>query len=261
MIRTQAEFAAAIAAGQTDHTLAPNADIFVLVGDPILRVTDGQPRVVAYDSSQPRVVASGSSQPRVEAYDSSQPRVVASGSSQPRVEAYDSSQPRVEASDSSQLSVTGAVHGTASAQVAVLVDGDAPQIIGGQQTRVTRATVEQWCAYYGVPIRDGVVTLYKAVGDDCHTQGAHRYAYVPGTTPVAPDWDGGVRECGGGLHFSPRPMLARKFAREATRFVACPVAVADIAVHQNGQCPEKVKARGCCAPVWECDEDGEAVRS
>ena len=24
--------------------------------------------------------------------------------------------------------------------------------------------------------------------------------------------------------------------------------------------PEKVKAKGCCAPIWECDEDGEAVK-
>ena len=229
LIHTQAEFDAAIAAGKTTLMLAPDADVRVSSGDVTLVVNDSQPRVVAYGSSQPRVVAYGSSQPRVEAY------------------------------DSSQLSVTGRVSGSATPQVAVLIEGEAPEIAGGQQTRVMRSTVEQWCAYYGVPIRDGVVTLFKAVGDDFYTVGNYRFAYLPGTTPVAPDWDGGKAECGGGLHFSPRPRAALKFAREATRFVACPVAVSDLAVHPNGNYPEKVKAKGCCAPVWECDEDGEAV--
>jgi len=308
-IRTQAEFVAALAAGQTDVTLAPDAEIAISTPQPItLRVTSGQPRVVAYGSSQPRVVAwgssqprvvawgssqprveaHGSSQPRVEAFDSSQPRVVAHGSSQPRVEAYDrsqprvkafdssqprvvaydssqprvvafdSSQPRVEAFDSSQLSVRGAVTGTATPDVAVLIDGPAT-ITGGQQTRVRCATVEQWCAYYGRAIVDGVVVLFKAVGDDYHTLGDYRFAYLPGTIPTAPDWDGGAAECGGGLHFSPRPRAALAFARQATRFIACPVRVTDIAVHPDGTYPEKVKAKGCCAPVYEVDEDGEPI--
>ena len=209
VISTQAEFDAAIAAGQTDLALALSADIIVRAGDPTLRVNDGQPRVVA--------------------------------------------------SGSSQLSVSGAVNATATDRVAVLIEGVAATVNGGQQTRVMRSTVEQWCAYYGVPIRDGVVVLYKAVGDDFHTVGQYRFAYTPGTTPVAPDWDGGVKECGGGLHFSPRPLMARRFASEATKYVACPVAVSDIVVYPNGQAPEKVKARGCCAPVWACDEDGEVV--
>ena len=55
VISTQAEFDAAIAAGQTDLALALSADIIVRAGDPTLRVNDGQPRVVASGSSQPRV--------------------------------------------------------------------------------------------------------------------------------------------------------------------------------------------------------------
>ena len=38
---------------------------------------------------------------------------------------------------------------------------------------------------------------------------------------------------------------------------ACPVALVDIVVHPNGAFPEKVKARACCAPTWECDIDGK----
>ena len=39
------------------------------------------------------------------------------------------------------------------------------------------------------------------------------------------------------------------------------VALKDIAVHPNGDYPEKVKARGCCAPVWEVDENGVRVEA
>lgn len=65
-----------------------------------------------------------------------------------------------------------------------------------------------------------------------------------------------LKECGGGLHFSPSPKHARTFNQTASRYIACPVALAEIAVHPDGDMPEKVKARGCCGPVWEVDEDG-----
>ena len=43
------------------------------------------------------------------------------------------------------------------------------------------------------------------------------------------------------------------------RFVACPVRLADIVVHPNGIYPDKVKASGVCAPVYEVDQDGAPV--
>ena len=43
--------------------------------------------------------------------------------------------------------------------------------------------------------------------------------------------------------------------------VVCPVALKDIAVHPSGRYPEKVKAKGCCGPVYEVDEDGKPVSS
>ena len=101
-----------------------------------------------------------------------------------------------------------------------------------------------------------MVTLYKAVGADFRSE--HGTDYSPGLIPVAEDWDGGVRECGGGLHFCPRPFMSLRFAPNATRFVACPVSLSDIAVHPDGD-TTKCKARGCCFSTWECDIDGNPI--
>jgi hypothetical protein len=119
------------------------------------------------------------------------------------------------------------------------------------------ANAEEWCGYYGIPVTDGVAVLYKAVDEDF--QSYHGASYVPGSEPSAPDWDGGEQECGGGLHFSPRPTFALAAPMDDVRFVACPVRVADIAYHRNAVYRDKVKARGVCAPVYEVREDGQPV--
>jgi hypothetical protein len=228
-----------------------------------------QPRVEAWGSSQPRVEARDSSQPRVEARDSSQPRVEAWGSSQPRVEAWDSSQPRVEAWDSSQprvvarnvvqLSIYGAVSVTASDAVSVLIDGDGSSVTGGHQTRVVKPlSVQAWCDYHDVPVTDDTVVLFKAVNDTFASPRGGQY--TPGTTPVADDWEPSA-ECGGGLHFSPSVSQSRWFNPDATRYVACPVRLSDCRVPtERDDYPDKIKARGCAGPVWECDEDGEPMK-
>ena len=99
--------------------------------------------------------------------------------------------------------------------------------------------------------RESVALVYKAVNDDFSSP--YGTSYAPGTVPVAPDWDGGIRECGGGLHFSPTPAHALSFHSDAKRFLACPVALSDISVHKDAAYPEKIKARGCCMPVYEVD--------
>ena len=191
------------------------------------------------------------------AWGSSQPRVVAWWSSQPRVEARGSSRPRVEAWGYVQLSLFGRrISATASAMVSVLLDGGAT-CSGGNQVEVRRHTPEEWCSYYGLPVVDGVVTLFKALNSGFRSP--YGGDYTPGTVPVAADWDGGVKECGGGLHFSPSPRAALEFNDAAVCFVACPVALADLSIHPDGSMPQKVKARGCCAPVWEVDEDGNRI--
>jgi hypothetical protein len=122
-------------------------------------------------------------------------------------------------------------------------------------------TAADWCDYYGVTVKRGVATLFKAVDDDYSTNNARRknISYAPGEKPAAPDWDGGVAECGGGLHFSPHPMLALEFNQDATRFVACPVKVAEIVVHPDALYPNKVKAPRVCAAIYEVDRDGEPL--
>ena len=194
-------------------------------------VRSGQVR--ASDSSQ--VTACGSSQ--VRAYGSSQ--VTAYGSSQ--VRAYDSSQV------------------TATRAVAVTVHGDLAMVTGGVRIDApTLDSVEAWLDNYGIEPVDGIVTLFKAVRSGFRS--SHGFAYVPGSVPVAPDWDGGVSECGGGLHFSPFPWMAQAFDLEASVFVGCPVAVSDIRTPGPGDSyPEKVKARGCCGPVFLVDIDGNPI--
>ncbi|MFH2071910.1 MAG: hypothetical protein ABIJ75_03540 [Actinomycetota bacterium] len=205
----------------------------------------------AYGSSQ--VTAYGSSQ--VTAYDSSQVR--ASGSSQ--VRASGSSQ--VRAYGSSQVRAYGSSQVTATRAVAVTVHGDLVIVTGGVRIDApTLDTVEAWLENYGIEPVDGIVTLFKAVRSDYRS--SHDFAYAPGTVPVAPDWDGGGRECGGGLHFSPFPWMAQEFDYTATVFVGCPVAVSDIRTPDPGDSyPQKVKARGCAGPVFLVDIDGNAVSS
>ncbi|HYC00434.1 MAG TPA: hypothetical protein VEC57_14955 [Candidatus Limnocylindrales bacterium] len=270
VVRTQAEFDAAIAAGGREITIDGDVTIVVTSADELLLqvVGSSQPRVVARDSSQPRVVARDSSQPRVEAWGSSQPRVEARESSQPRVEAWGSSQPRVVARDSSQprveargyvqLSVSGRTTVTAGPQCSVLIEGAAPQVEGGQQTRLERSTAAEWCAFYGLPIVDGVVTLYKAVRHDFASNHDPAFFWRPGTLPSVPRMD--AHECGVGLHFCPSPGHARAFYNaEDARYIACPVRVDDIRVHPNPDYPTKVKAPRVCAPVFEVTEDGEPI--
>jgi hypothetical protein len=101
--------------------------------------------------------------------------------------------------------------------------------------------------------------LFKGVKEDFFSP--RGVSYAPGTTPSAPDWDGGKIECGGGLHFSPCPTMTLEFisSEECKHFLACPVALADIAVHPRGQYPQKVKASGLALPCYEVDRRGKPV--
>lgn len=160
------------------------------------------------------------------------------------------------------MAIRGAVAVVAAATVAIVILGGNPTITGGGFTqRLDISTPAKWCEHYGAEVHDGVAVLFKAVlAGYLSPRG---FAYVPGTTPEAPDWDGGKRECGGGLHFSPHPLMALEFvdgyARDKVKFVGCPVALADIVVHPDGQMPQKCKARGLRAACWEVDRHGKPV--
>jgi len=119
-------------------------------------------------------------------------------------------------------------------------------------------TAAEWCEHYLVDVTDGVATLYKAVRDDYRS--GRGFLYAVGSTPEAPDWDGGTAECGGGLHFSPWPAMALEFDRAATRFLACPVALVDMrAPTADDSYPNKAKAQRVCGPIVEVDLNGKPV--
>jgi hypothetical protein len=165
---------------------------------------------------------------------------------------------RVRAFGAAMVRARGEAHVEATGGASVVRHGRGAVVAGEGTSDVTSlATPAEWCEYYGVQVQDGVATLYKAVEEDFSTY--HGGSYGPGTEPFASDWDGGERECGAGLHFSPRPTFALPHPDDRMRFVACPVRLEDIVPHPDGLYPDKVKARGVCAPVYEVHEDGTPV--
>jgi hypothetical protein len=234
------------------------------------------PRVVTREQSSPRVVTREQSSPRVETWEQSSPRVVTWEQSSPRVVTREQSSPRVVTREQSsprvetweQSVVTGSV---APCSRPTFWKNDSSKItIPGAiiLKRPELKTAKEWCDFYGVQIRKGgsfskklagqdVAILFKALAADFTATGGFRYE--PGTAPEAPDWDGGTKECGGGLHFSPHPVMASDFNSDPEHFVACPVLLSEIVLHPNGLYPQKVKAPRCCGPVWEVDEDGEKI--
>ena len=217
----------------------------------------GSSHVVAWGSSH--VEAWGSS--HVEAWGSS--HVVARGSShvvareRSHVVAWESS--HVVAWESSHVVAQERSHVVASQYVAVHRHGAAPVVVGGVVIDVKPpVNAIEWAAFYGARITNGTVLVYKAVRDDYRS--AHGFPYRPGTTVEAPDWDGGLAECGGGLHFSPSPLAALEFDDAATRFVACPVSLDDIRPpDERDAYPHKIKARRVVGPIFEVDRSGVPV--
>ena len=264
-----------------------NAEIILMKGDFHLEISAGKPMlivmaaatltliasgasspsVVAWGTSSPRVVAWGTSSPRVVARETSSPSVVAWETSSPRVEAWETSSPRVEAWGTSSPSVVawgfssvyakGAVKGTATEKVTIRTTGKVA-ITGGIQIDVSWSTPREWCDFYGVRVVDDIAYVYKGVNDQYRSP--HGGAYTPGTTPRINNFHKGLIECGpGALYFSPHPRMTREFFSNASKFLLCPVRLDEIAVHPNGDYPQKIGAAGCCGPVVECDEDGEII--
>lgn len=149
---------------------------------------------------------------------------------------------------------------TATPRVTVIVAPEIkPKITGGVVVRQSShpKSAKDWCEDFGVEVSRGTAYLFKGLQADFTSP--HNLSYAPGTTPVAPDWDGGTRECGGGLHFSPHPTLTHRYIDDPKHYVRCPVKLTDIAVHVRADYPDKVKAPKCCGPVEECDIDGKPL--
>jgi hypothetical protein len=200
--------------------------------------------VEAWGSSH--VVAWGSS--HVEACGSA--HVVACGSS------------HVQAWESAHVVAWGSSHVEAGKWVSVRkMLSHTGQIVGGiviPEPKIT--TAEDWCAYQGSVVKDGVAILYKAVRDDYRSM--HGFLYVPASMPACTDWDGGAEECGSGLHFCATPAAALTFDDQATRFVACPVALDDMrAPKMDDSYSYKIKASRICGPIVEVDRYGEPINA
>ncbi len=143
---------------------------------------------------------------------------------------------------------------TASRFVTILRRSPSSRVSGGQVPDLS--TPLGWCEYTGaVEASPGTWILHKGV--DAGFRSRHGTVYLPGTEVVAPDWDGGAEECGGGLHFCANPAETLQFV-QAVKFVACEVALADMAAHEFPRYPNKIKARAARV-LYECDVHGERV--
>ena len=210
---------------ELDQALADGVHDIDLVGDGYFEVhASGSATVHAYGSATVRAYGSAT--------------VRASGSA--TVHAFGSA--TVHAYDSAT------VH--ASDLVAVQDHGPKTKVAGGVVIPIrTPETMTDWCSYYGVTVARGWATVYKAVQNDLTS--VYGFAYPIGTEVACTDWSD-TKACGQGLHFSPRPWMALKYA-DGPRFLAVKVKVAECVVLDD-----KIKAPRCKV-IGEVDEDGEPV--
>jgi hypothetical protein len=249
-VHDQAELDAALAkAGRYDLIEIKGSGYLELAGS---SGCSDSATVTAYDSAT--VTAYGSA--TVTAYDSATVRaygsatVTASGSA------------TVTASGSATVRASGSATVTASKYVAIQILSRRVRAEGGAQNQVPLiTTAEEFCDFFGVEVVDGIATLYKGVDAEGFTSYSRqaKIAYLPGLTPTAPDFRP-TPDCGHGLHFCGRPMLTLRYNESATRFMACPVRLDAIVVIDPGtEGVDKVKAPGCCAPIYEVDIDGNRL--
>jgi hypothetical protein len=169
------------------------------------------------------------------------------------VRAYGSAS--VRAYGSASVEAYGSASVSATPFVAVQRHGDRAKVSGGVLIQIPPLdTAKQFCEFYGIKASRGTVTVYKAVGNSYTSE--HGATYTPGGTTSCDDWSAEPR-CGGGLHFSPRPFMARKYSG-GPRFVACRVKLTDLVVIRDYGTPDKVKAPRCKV-LYECNEDGEKL--
>jgi hypothetical protein len=278
-VTTQKEFEASVKAGNFTTCVSGQFSLVVRGSDsPWIAVQaaaelhieswgNSTPHIESRESSSPHIVSWGNSTPHIESMGNSTPHIESMGNSTPHIVSWESSSPhivsrgnstiQVEASGYVRLSIRGNVIAKCTKFVSTLIWGNKARATGGTQIEIDISTPEKWCKYYDLPIKNGVAILYKAVNENfISPRGAD---YGPGKTPIAEDWDGGKQECGKGLHFSPSPRAAKEFNHHAKKFCGCPVAIKDIAVHPDGDYPQKVKAQKVCAPCFEVNEDGDPV--
>ena len=171
------------------------------------------------------------------------------------VEAWGSA--TVEAWGSATVRASDSATVEATPYVAVHIHSARATVTGGTIINVAALDLtdpQTWCDYHGVEVVDGIATVHKAVGDDWSTDRGTDYS--PGSLPACDDWLDD-HECGGGLHFSPWPRQSRDYYRQATRYLAVGVALADLRPIPGGT--PKCKAPRVVRACVEVDIDGKAV--
>ena len=162
--------------------------------------------------------------------------------------------------ESSHAVLRGSSHAVGHKYNSVTLYGQKVSCKGGVQIHIPdNFSGREWCDFYGVEIKKGVAILYKGLDADYSTENARSRGliYTPGTKPIAPDWDDGKAECGGGIHLSPTSRHSLEFNSAAKIFMAFPVKLAQIKPHKDAQHPAKVKVKTDCAPIYEVDIDGK----
>jgi hypothetical protein len=225
---------------------------------------------VADANDRSRVIASGKAtatlfeDATIEAYDQvavhayDRTRVRAAG--QVVVDAYETS--RVDAFDTALVRAYGPVTVVATDRVHTWREDAHADITGGVildgVSREYLADAAEWCKAHGVEVEDGMAVVYKALGNDLIAGQDHDMPtlYEKGTRVEAPDWDA-VRECGNGLHFSPRPHYANTYRFGATRWMRVHIPVADAIPLDYAGAP-KIKAPWCDV-VAEVDMFGHDI--
>jgi hypothetical protein len=153
----------------------------------------------------------------------------------------------VSACGSATVRAYGSATVRATALVPVHDHGPEVKVTGGVVIPIREpASMVEWCDFYGVGVSRGWATVFKAVNDDLVSD--HGFAYPVGSEVACDDWSE-VAVCGQGLHFSPRPFMALRYAT-GQRFLAVKVKVAECVV-----LGDKIKAPRCRV-VGEVDEDG-----
>ena len=144
-----------------------------------------------------------------------------------------------------------------SPHVSILAKSKDALLSGGYILGNKVLTPQEWLCACNIEINKGNVILFKSLYRNWATQNG--VTFKVGKITIAPDWDASFDgECGKGLHFSPTVAQTKPF-RDDGVFVACEVAVKDIAnLPAFAQYPDKIRARAC-KTLYQVDENGKKI--
>ena len=168
-------------------------------------------------------------------------------------------QAQIEAYDQAQIEAYGQAKVVAtSPYVSILAKSSQAQLFGGCILGNKSLTPVEWLSACNINIRRGKVKLFKSLEKDWTTQKG--VSFKVGEVTIAPDWEANSQdECGKGLHFSPTVAQTKLF-RDKGIFIACEVAVKDMAdLPAFAEYPDKIRARACIV-LYQVDEKGQKVK-